>query len=83
MSTQTAGVVPLRPSTPGTKVEQVATVVGLERWIDKKTVAEHYGMTVRWVEEQMLLGMPRRRLTGRTVRFRLSEVDAWLTEHYA
>lgn len=53
-----------------------------ERWVTKQRVAEHYGYTTRWVEQQQTLGMPSRLIGGQR-RYRLSEVDAWLSRTYS
>jgi predicted DNA-binding transcriptional regulator AlpA len=48
-----------------------------ERWLTKKEIAVHVGYSVRWVEYRVLEGMPCRRF-GNQLRFRVSEVEAWL-----
>ena len=49
-----------------------------ERWVGVRDVASHLGVgkdsVYRWVEKR---GLPARRV-GRLLRFRLSEVDAWV-----
>lgn len=54
-----------------------------EPWVSKKVVAHHLGMSVRWVEDrQRWDDLPHAR-HGRTVRFRLSEVDRWMEQRRA
>lgn len=53
-----------------------------ERWLSKRELAAHYSFSYRWVEEQTRKGMPSRRIGGQ-LRFRLSEVDPWLSDTYA
>jgi hypothetical protein len=50
-----------------------------ETYRDKASIAAHFGMSVRWVEQRMQLGMPHDHVSGRA-RFRLSEVTPWLRE---
>jgi hypothetical protein len=50
-----------------------------ENYRDKTGIAEHFGMSVRWVEHRMQDGMPHSHVDGRA-RFRLSEVDRWMRE---
>jgi len=51
-----------------------------ESWVGTEQVAEHLGKPVSWLYQNAeRLGIPRRRL-GNHLRFRLSEVDAWLSE---
>jgi len=45
--------------------------------LTKEQVARHYGMSSRWVEYQLVKGMPSRMIGGRR-RFELAAVDAWL-----
>ena len=47
--------------------------------LSKKSLAEHYGRTVRWVEKMLAAGMPSRLVNGKRM-FRLSETDEWLGE---
>lgn len=48
-----------------------------ERWLTKQQLAEHLGYSTRWVEYRIHDGMPYERL-GHRMRFRASEVEAWL-----
>jgi hypothetical protein len=51
-----------------------------ERYLTNRDVAEHYSMSLRWVEGITALGCPSRLIGGRRLYrlYRLSEVDAWL-----
>jgi hypothetical protein len=46
--------------------------------LTKQTLAAHYGVSVRTVENWMALGMPFRNPTGRCVRFSLPEIEHWM-----
>jgi excisionase family DNA binding protein len=48
-----------------------------EPYVTKAQVAAFYGFTPRWVETKVAESMPCYRF-GRRVRFRMSEVEAWL-----
>jgi hypothetical protein len=52
----------------------------LEPRISKRALADHYGMSTRWVEQRMSEGLPHEHMDGRA-RFVLAEADAWLREH--
>jgi len=45
---------------------------------DKKEIAKYFGRTTRWVEVQMHEGLPYIKLSHRTVRFRLSDIQEWM-----
>ena len=49
----------------------------LEKWLNKKMIAEHLCVTIRTVERWHELGLPFRRVGG-VNRYRRSEVDAWV-----
>lgn len=49
----------------------------LERWLDKRGLAEHLSCGVRTIERGLTEGMPHTIIYGR-VKFRASEVEAWL-----
>jgi hypothetical protein len=49
----------------------------LEPWLDKRGLAEHLACGVRTIERALTQGMPHTIIYGR-VKFRASEVDAWL-----
>lgn len=50
---------------------------GVEPWLSKRQLAQHLGFSERWVELRVKAGMPHKRFGGR-LRFRASEVEAWL-----
>jgi hypothetical protein len=56
------------------------TVVGLERWLDKRGLAEHLACSVRWIERRISDGMPHTHIAGRA-KFKASEVEPWLEAH--
>ena len=49
-----------------------------QAWLTKREIAHYLGFSVRWVEKQMHLGMPSRRMGGRA-RFRVADVEGWLS----
>lgn len=49
--------------------------------LNKQQVGRHYGMSARWVEYQLVKGMPSRMIGGRR-RFELDAVDGWLRANY-
>lgn len=51
-----------------------------ESYLSKQALAEHYAMSVRWVEKRIADGLPVADYMDRRPRFRLSETDAWLRE---
>lgn len=56
----------------------MSAVMTDEKLWEAEAVAEYIGKTVGWVYAQCRAGrMPHKRL-GRSVRFRKSEIDAWL-----
>jgi hypothetical protein len=52
----------------------------LEPWLDKKALAAHLSCGERWIEYRVKEGMPSWKIAGK-VKFRASEVEAWLTEN--
>jgi alkylhydroperoxidase family enzyme len=50
-------------------------------WVTKRELARHLKMTTRWIEQQQSLGMPFLPC-GRSNRYNIPEVEAWLREHY-
>ena len=59
-------------------VQDIATVTVLEPYVTLDQLCEHLQMKPRWVRYQVAEnGLPVKRL-GRSLRFRLSEVEAWL-----
>jgi len=55
-------------------------LVHLEPWLDKRALATHLGCSERWLEYRAQEGMPSWKIAGR-IKFRPSEVEAWLIEH--
>ncbi len=49
--------------------------------LTKEQVARHYSFSIRWVELQLVKGMPSRMIGGRR-RFDLDAVDRWLRDTY-
>jgi hypothetical protein len=49
----------------------------LERWLDKRGLAEHLACSVRSIELAITRGLPHAMIFGRA-KFRASEVEAWL-----
>ena len=53
-----------------------------EPWIDSKQASEHLGSSADWlVANIQKLQIPHSRL-GRQYRFRLSELDEWIRNHF-
>jgi hypothetical protein len=52
----------------------------IEPWVTKETLRQHYKMGIRTINYAMTLGLPSHRL-GRNVRFKMSEVQAWLEKN--
>lgn len=53
------------------------SVTQLERYLDKRAVAEHYSVGIRKVEDWLQMGAPSALIGGRR-KFRLSKLDPWL-----
>lgn len=53
-----------------------------DNWITKKLLASHLGMSISFVNKYMKEGLPFRR-RGRSVRFRVNEVEVWLQRRFA
>lgn len=51
-----------------------------EPWVRVREVAEHLGVSESWVHKSVQTGSIPVRRAGRSLRFRLSEIDAWLTD---
>jgi predicted DNA-binding transcriptional regulator AlpA len=60
----------------------MALIANPEPLVTKKETAAHIRMTSRTVENLMLKGLPHYKLGPRRTRFKLSEIDAWLTEKF-
>jgi hypothetical protein len=54
--------------------------IPIEPLVTKKTLADHYGLSVRTVNYAMTLGLPKVQVGGR-VRFRFSEVQPWFEQN--
>lgn len=67
------------PNTAGGSEKSAA----VENFGDKRAVADLAGMSVRWVDGQLLEGLPHLKLGPRRVRFDLSEVREWFCTKYA
>jgi hypothetical protein len=52
-----------------------------EPWLTKPQLAEHLAVSDRWIELQQHVGLPYLRMGGLN-RYRVSEVEAWIREHY-
>jgi hypothetical protein len=53
-----------------------------EKWVTKRQVAAHLGVSIRFIEAQHELGMPVLRMSTIN-RYRVSEVEAWMREYYS
>ena len=49
-----------------------------DNWIKKQQLAEHLGVSISFINKVMTQGLPCRHI-GRAVRFRISDVETWLT----
>lgn len=69
---------PLEAATSDSDSKLAALALG-----DKDDVGQLAGgMSRRWVDDQMVLGMPHLKIGKRRVRFDLQEVREWLKEKY-
>jgi predicted DNA-binding transcriptional regulator AlpA len=50
----------------------------IENLIDKKQLSEKLSLSISYINKLMAKGLPTAPTAGRAVRFRLSEVFAWL-----
>jgi hypothetical protein len=62
------------PQTPG---GPLGARPGEEPWVTKRQLADHLQVTPRWIELQHPQGLPHLRRGG-IVRYRISDVEAWL-----
>lgn len=53
-----------------------------ERLLTTVELADHLAMSPRWIRYRLEEGMPHKRY-GRSLRFKASDVDAWLQARYA
>lgn len=58
-----------------------AAVEEREKWVTKQQLAAHLSVTPRWIVAQQALGLPHMHMRGMN-RYIVSEVEAWLREHY-
>jgi hypothetical protein len=57
---------------------QLAQLNGpIQLWIPKKKLAEHLGVSVRWIDYRVAEGLPHREIAGKVV-FHVLTVEAWL-----
>jgi predicted DNA-binding transcriptional regulator AlpA len=51
-----------------------------EPWLTKRQIADHLSVSASWIERRMRHGLPHHRdpVKRWVVRFRASEVDAWM-----
>jgi hypothetical protein len=48
-----------------------------EKWVKKDALAEHFSISISYINKLMAKGMPRKTI-GKAVLFRISEVAEWL-----
>ncbi len=65
----------------GTAAPVTTAVAGREKWVTKQELAIHLSVTPRWIVQQQALGLPHIHMRGMN-RYVVSEVEAWLREHY-
>jgi hypothetical protein len=53
------------------------SVTALEPWFTKRQIAEHFGCSVRWIEDRLRDGLPSAMIAGRR-KFKASECEDWL-----
>lgn len=54
-------------------------MLGQEQWVRVPDVARHLDVSVSWVNHAVATGSFPVRRVGRSIRFRISEIDAWVT----
>jgi hypothetical protein len=59
----------------------MAAIEEREPWVTKQQLAIHLSVTPRWIVQQQALGLPHMHMRGIN-RYIVSEVEAWLREHY-
>lgn len=52
-------------------------------YLDKKGFAARWGMSARWMDRQLTLGLPHMKLGHRTIRIVVAEADEWLKGRYS
>lgn len=55
----------------------MSNVASLEKWLDKRELADHLGCSVRWIDYRLASGMPHSIIAGR-VKMKVSVVEPWL-----
>lgn len=53
-----------------------------EKWVTKRVIAAHLGVSIRFIETQHNHGLPVLRM-GTINRYHVSEVEAWMREYYS
>jgi phage terminase Nu1 subunit (DNA packaging protein) len=53
-----------------------------EPWVNKRQIAAHLGVSIRFIETQHNLGLPVLRM-GTINRYHVSEVEAWMRDYYS
>lgn len=53
-----------------------------EKWVTKRVIAAHLGVSIRFIETQHNLGLPVLRM-GTINRYHVSEVEAWMRDYYS
>lgn len=53
-----------------------------QKWVDIEAVASHAGTSVKTIRRWLIAGLPATRV-GHAFRFRLTDVDTWLSQHRA
>jgi phage terminase Nu1 subunit (DNA packaging protein) len=66
----------------GAQVIALGAPATSEAWLTKAQLAERLDVSIRWIDYRRCEGMPSHKWGG-VVRFRLSEVEAWLSERRA
>lgn len=54
-----------------------------EGWVTKAMIAEHFGVSERWIEQRVQKDKMPSWKVGRTRRFRVSDVEDWLRKRSA
>jgi len=53
-----------------------------QKWVGIEAVASHAGTSVKTIRRWLIAGLPATRV-GHAFRFRLTDVDTWLSQHRA
>lgn len=62
--------------------ERIARRPELECWITTRELADYLGFSTKWVSRRVAEGMPHTQMGGR-LRFKASQVEAWLADRNA